>query len=106
MNESEYQNKLIKKVRDLLPGCVILRNDPRYVQGVPDILILFKDTWAMLEVKMSGNALLQPNQEHYVGFLNEMSFASFINPQNEEEVLNALQRSFRLVRETRVPQSQ
>lgn len=105
MIESEYQLKLIKKLRKMFPGCVILKNDPRYVQGMPDILILFKDTWAMLEVKLYPDARVQPNQEHYVGFLNDMSFASFINPDTEGEVLNALQQSFRSIGETRVSQS-
>ncbi len=102
MNEAQYQGKLIKKIRDLLPGCVILKNDPAYMQGVPDILILFGSTWAMLEVKLAGNSNQQPNQDYYVGLLDEMSFASFINPENEEDVLNDLQFAFGFSRPTRI----
>jgi hypothetical protein len=105
MNETQYQMKLIEKIRELLPGCVILKNDPRYMQGVPDILILYNNTWAMLEVKRSLTAGLRPNQEYYVGLLNDMSFASFINPDNEERVLNDLQHSFRIIGASRIPQS-
>jgi hypothetical protein len=102
LNEAQYQYRLIKKVEKLLPGCFILRNDPRHIQGVPDVLILYKNKWAMLEVKLAGDANIQPNQEYYVGLLNDMSFASFINPQNEEEILGDLQHAFGLARETRV----
>jgi len=102
MNETQYQAKLIKKIRRLLPGCVILKNDPGYMPGVPDILILFNSSWAMLEIKLSGDASLQPNQEYYVGLLDDMSFASFINPQTEEDVLYDLQLSFGLVGAPRI----
>lgn len=97
MNETQYQGKLIKKLRNLFPGCVILKNDPTWIQGVPDILILFLNTWAMLEVKMNDDSSIQPNQEYYIDLLNDMSFASFIRPENEEEVLYALQQSFGLI---------
>jgi hypothetical protein len=103
MTETQYQRNLIRKIRDLLPGCVILKNDPRYVQGVPDIVILYCNKWAMLEIKISDEANIQPNQEYYVGLLNGMSFASFINPENEEDVLGDLQRSFKLAGKARIP---
>ena len=102
MNERHYQTKLIMKIRELLPGCVILKNDPSYMQGVPDILVLFNDKWAMLELKRSDDANLRPNQEYYIGLLDEMSFASFISPQNEEDVLHDLQLSFGVIRASRV----
>lgn len=102
MNEAQYQARLIKKLRSVLPGCVILKNDPSYLQGVPDILILFGDRWAMLEVKMAGDSRRRPNQEHYIGLLNDMSFASFINPEIEEDVLYDLQVSFGVVRAARI----
>lgn len=98
MNEAQYQGKLIKKLRELLPNCVILKNDPSWIQGVPDILILFHDRWAMLEVKLDDDSRQQPNQEYYIGVLDEMSFASFISPQNEERVLHDLQQSFGIIR--------
>lgn len=75
----------------MFPECVILKNDPSETQGIPDILILFPHTWAMLEVKRSLDEQIQPNQEYYVGLLNDMSFASFICPETEEQVLDDLQ---------------
>lgn len=102
MNEAQYQRKLIKKIKDRLPGCLVLKNDPSQIQGLPDLLILHEDRWGMLEVKRSPDEDVQPNQEHYVSGLNEMSFASFIDPESEEEVLGELQRSFRTPREARI----
>ena len=102
MTEAQYQAKLVKKIKELLPGSIVIKNDPRDRQGMPDILILYKHQWAMLEVKLSGDAKVQPNQWYYVELLNDMSFASFINPQNEEDVLSDLQQTFGIVRATRV----
>lgn len=91
MMESTYQGKLIKKLRQLFPGCEILKNDSGYLQGVPDLSIFYNDRWAMLEVKVSADADEQPNQRHHVDKLHAMSFAAFIYPENEAEVLNELQ---------------
>jgi hypothetical protein len=92
--ENAYQRKLIRKLKDLFPGCEILKNDSGYVQGILDLTILFGPFWAMLEVKSSEDAPLRPNQGHYVQKLNDMSFAAIIYPENEEEVLTALQEAF------------
>jgi hypothetical protein len=48
----------------------------------------------MLEVKASEDAPLRPNQGYYVRKLNDMSFAAIIYPENEKEVLAALQEAF------------
>ena len=91
--ESHYQSHLIKRIKYLLPGAYVLKNDPTGMQGIPDLLVLHGPRWAMLEVKMHKNARIQPNQKYYVEDLNKMSFAAFIFPENEEDVLNALQQS-------------
>lgn len=105
MIESEYQAGLIKRLEEQFPGCLVMKNDAQYKQGILDLTILYKDKWAMLEVKMSAKSSLQPNQEYYVHQLDEMSFAAIIHPQNEEDVLNALQEAFRPRRRSRVSQS-
>lgn len=102
MLENAYQPQVIKKLRLMFPGCVILKNDSAYMQGVPDLIILYKNKWAMLEVKPSARSRLRPNQEYYVELFDEMSFAAFIYPENEEEVLDALQRSFQPRRAARI----
>ncbi|AXQ61317.1 VRR-Nuc domain protein [Streptomyces phage LibertyBell] len=93
MQEREYQAKLIKKLRTLFPGCVVLKNDPEYLQGIPDLLILHGDRWAMLEVKAGERSPQQPNQDYYVRKLDGMAFARFIYPSIEKEVLDALREA-------------
>ena len=94
MKESEFQKKLIKEIKEKFNGCVVLKNDANYIQGFPDLTIFYKDKWAVLEVKTSAIAHHQPNQDYYVGWLNEMSFSRFIFPENKDEVLNELERFF------------
>lgn len=95
IKESEFQAKLIYELRQMFPGCVILKNDANYIQGFPDLLILYGDKWAALECKREKDAHVQPNQKWWVNIkLKSMSFASFIYPENKEEVLNVLQQTF------------
>lgn len=89
--ESQFQRELKKKIREKFPGCYIFKNDPNDQQGLPDLLILHGDKWAALECKRSEDAPFQPNQEWHIDKMNAMSFATTIYPENEEEVLNALQ---------------
>lgn len=89
--ESEFQGNLIKKIKERFPGCMVLKNDPTYIQGIPDLLILHNDKWAALECKKSEKEKTRPNQPYYVDKMNGMSYASFIYPENEEEVLNEIQ---------------
>lgn len=91
MKESKFQKELINDLKTIFPGSVIIKNDPNYIQGIPDLIILYENKWAALEVKNDQNAKRQPNQEYYICLLNVMSYASFIYPQNREEVLNELQ---------------
>jgi len=95
MRESMYQQKLKRKIKNTFDGCIVLKNDANYLQGIPDLLILYKNKWAMLEVKNDIKAHKQPNQEYYVNKCNKMSFSKFIYPQNEEEVLDELAEFFR-----------
>lgn len=95
MLESKFQSNLIKELYLILPGCLVFKMDPNYIQGVPDLLILYKGKWAALECKKSGDASHRPNQDYYINLMNEMSFASFIYPKNKEKVLDGLQQSLR-----------
>ena len=102
MLESAFQSKLIKELNDMIEGCIILKNDEQYIQGIPDLLILYKKKWAMLECKKSSKSTSRPNQKFYVALLDDMSFARFIYPENKGEVLHELQKTFRPRRSTRV----
>lgn len=94
MLESEFQAKLIMEIKERFPGCIVMKNDSSYLQGIPDLTVLYRDKWATLEDKKNEKAHHQPNQDYYVERMNGMSFSSFIYPENKEEVLNAMEQSF------------
>ena len=94
MLESSFQAKLIKELEKKFPGCIVVKNDPSYIQGIPDLTVFYKDKWATLECKKNKTAKKQPNQNYYVGRMNEMSFSRFICPENKEDVLDELQQAF------------
>lgn len=104
MRENAYQGKLIDKLYSLFPGCEILKNDPSYRQGIPDVVIFYEDKYALLEVKAHKDAKEQPNQPYYVKKFNDMSFAAFIHPDNEKDVLDDLQEAFGTSRAARISQ--
>lgn len=94
MLERDFQSKLIREIRKELPGCIVLKTDPGYLQGFPDLLILHGDKWAALEVKRSARASHQPNQDYYISKLGKMSLARFVYPENKREVLNDIRQAF------------
>ncbi len=92
--ESKFQSMLICELHTLFPGSIVLKNDANYMQGFPDLLILYQNMWAVLECKRSLYEPYQPNQEYYINLLDDMSFASMICPENREAVLYELQQAF------------
>lgn len=94
MKESDFQHSVIKDVKERFPGCMVMKTDPGYIQGVPDLLILYGSKWASLEVKKSEKAAHRPNQDYYVESMNNMSYSAFIFPENKEDVLNELSEYF------------
>ena len=92
--ESTFQKELMDEIREQYPGCVIIKNDPTYIQGFPDWTVFYGDKWAVLEAKREENASKQPNQKYYVDKLNGMSFSRFVYPENKEEVLKDLHMHF------------
>ena len=90
MLENRFKTKLIKEIKEMFPGCMVVHLDPNEIQGIPDLLVLYQDKWAALEGKKTGSASHRPNQEYYVDLMNDMSFAAFIYPENKDEVLEEL----------------
>lgn len=91
--ESKFETKLVNTLEtDLFPGSIVLKIYP-FIQGTPDRIMLWENTWAAFEVKRSGIATLRPNQRHYIQLLNKMSFAQIVYPEREQEFLNAIQRA-------------
>lgn len=93
-SESEFQKEVKEDLKTMFDGCMVLKTDSTDIQGIPDLLILYRDKWASLECKKSRNAPKRPNQEYYVNKMNHMSFSRFICPENKEEVLNELRDVF------------
>lgn len=93
--ENKFKQKLCKEIETMFPGCMIFHLDPCEYQGVADLLILYNDRWAALEGKKNRSSSHRPNQDYYVDLMNKMSYASFISPENKEEVLNELQQTLR-----------
>lgn len=107
--ESKFKSDLKDTLEAMFPGCLITKNDTDYLQGIPDMLILFEDKWAVLEVKRerpTSESDFEPNQPWYLEMLNNMSFAACVYPENLEEVLSALQHAFQPRRTSRVSKRQ
>lgn len=102
MLENTFKTGLVKELKSRFPGCIVLHTDPNEIQGIPDLVILYEDTWAALEGKKSSRASHRPNQDYYVEKMNGMSYAAFIYPENKEEILNELERSFQARRSARL----
>jgi hypothetical protein len=105
MTENKYQAYVIKKLKKMFPGCIVVKNDSSYQQGFPDLTLFFGNCWAALEVKPDAKAREQPNQRYFIAQLDDMSFAAFIYPENEAEVLSALQQAFAVPRGSCFPES-
>lgn len=95
MNENKFQSILIKELKKRFVGCIVTKLDSAHIQGIPDLLILYKNMWATLEVKKAASSSLRPNQKYYVDLMDKMSFSRIIYPENMEVVLNELQQSFK-----------
>lgn len=104
MLERDFQKQLVKKLEEKYPEAIIFKNESK--QGFPDLTILYGREWALLECKKDKDASHQPNQDYWVERANSMSFASFIYPENEGDVLDALEQALRPYRETCLSQSE
>ena len=93
--ERDFQSDLKKELKEMFPGCIVTKLDSGDIQGIPDLLVLYKNKWATLECKKYASAKRQPNQEYYVGLMNDMSFSRFICPENKEDVLYELCKAFK-----------
>lgn len=92
--EGKFKAELRRELGVRFPGCIVMQLDSQEIQGIPDLLILYQDKWATLECKKSKTASHRPNQDYYVNLMKDMSYSSFIFPENKEEVLSELQQTF------------
>lgn len=103
VREADFQAELIKEIKTRFPACIVIKNDPNYIQGIPDLIVLCNDKWVALEVKKDEFAPTRPNQKYYVKKMNEMSYAAFIYPENKGDVLYEVQKIFQSRWATRIP---
>jgi len=97
MLENVFQSKVIKEIKKRFPGCIVLKNDPKYLHGFPDLTILYSGLYYVLEVKKSKNDYLkslkaQKNQAYYI---SKLVNATYIYPEIKEDVMNAMEKTFR-----------
>lgn len=95
MIESNFQKRLIKEIKERYPGCVVLKNDASYAQGIPDLVIFYGPYYAFLECKKNAKATHRPNQDRWIDLFSKWSFARFVYPENTKEVLSDLDQSFK-----------
>lgn len=95
-DENKYKQGLKKRILERFPGSIVLHLDPNECQGIPDFLVLYKKHWATLEGKKHAKASKRPNQDYYVDLCDKMSFSRVIFPENEKEVLDEMERSFKV----------
>lgn len=96
--ENTFQADLIKEIKARFPGAIVLKNDPNYLQGIPDLTVLWEKCWALLECKRDKKAKRRPNQNFYIETANDMSFGRLIHPENKEAVLDEMEQSFKIRR--------
>lgn len=96
--ENDFQAKLIKEIKARFPGALVLKNDPNYLQGFPDLTVLWSGGWALLECKRNADAPHQANQDFYIKVADGLSFGRFIHPENMEAILNEMERAFKVRR--------
>ena len=95
MKESTFQKIFLDKVRELVPGCIAMKNDAQYIQGIYDWTIQKGSKAAALEIKKSKDAPHRPNQDYYINKINEQGgFGRFVYPENEKQVLEDIVNFF------------
>jgi len=95
MRENVFKAKVIEKLKKALGPCVVIKISPvNQIEGFPDLLILYEERWAALEVKKSERAYAGSNQEWWIMHLGQMgAYTNFIYPENMSEVLNEVQHA-------------
>lgn len=94
MLENKFKTNLIKEIKKCFPNSMVLHLDPTEIQGIPDLIVLYKNHWAVLECKKNKEASIRPNQEYYIKIMDDMSFGRIIYPENKELVIYELQQAF------------
>ncbi len=95
MLESGFKKKFLAKIEKRLSYLDLdfIQTDTRK-RSLPDIFVIGPIYWAALEFKRNEDSSHQPNQDWHIDRFNEKGYATFVSPENEGEVLDALERLF------------
>ena len=94
--EGNVQDAVKKRILKEFPGAHVCKTDPNLWgwQGVPDLLIIYKDKWAFLEMKRHKDAARQANQDYWVRTLDKQGCAAFCYPEVREQAFKKLHEYF------------
>lgn len=92
MKESDFQHKFICRIKECFPECICMKNDAKYIQGIPDFTVLFENKYVLLEFKRSSNASVRPNQNYYINKHKNLSSPCgfFVSPENADLVFSII----------------
>ncbi len=93
MLENLFKKYVKKRIIDRFPNLDLDFITPTN-RSMPDMIIIAPIVWAALEFKRSEGASLRPNQDYHIMRLNEKGYATFVFPENVEEVLDELEILF------------
>lgn len=88
-----FKERLHTRMQELGVDIFIIDNKSNR-RSTLDTIVLGPQHWAALEFKRSKSASHRPNQDYYVDQWDQLGFASFVYPENEEEILNELEKLF------------
>ena len=95
MLESEFKVRVKNRIQDRFPNLDLDFIDYNgYNRSMPDTFVIGPHVWAALEYKRSEDASHRPNQEYHISRLNKKGYATFVCPENLEEVLDELEVLF------------
>lgn len=81
MLENKFQANLIKELKRLFPGCIVMKNDASYIQGIPVQVATAKD------LREKGYSLNEIADK--MGFANDSSVRSLLNENSEARMNQA-----------------
>lgn len=100
VSERDFQQKLIKDIKNEFPHSIVKKNDSGHIQGIPDLSVDIGPYSLHLEVKKSSKAPFRPNQKHFIEHYNSHGgFARAIYPENKKDILNEMKEFIQKNRE-------
>lgn len=63
MLENTFKTGLVKELKSRFPGCIVLHADPNEIQGIPDLVVLYEDTF--MQHGLFGKGSARKNHKYY-----------------------------------------